>query len=90
MKTLALSLALLLVAATAHAQLVAPNQVGVRMGHMHLAVRDVDAQKAFSIGTMGGTLVKNGPLELIQFPGTFIMLRKADAPEPPAPEGLAP
>jgi len=28
---------------------------------MHLAVRDVDAQKAFWIGAMGGTLVKNGP-----------------------------
>lgn len=84
MKTLSISLALLLVAATARAQLVAPNQVGVRMGHMHLAVRDVDAQKAFWIGAMGGTLVKNGPLELIQFPGTFIMLRKADAPAPSA------
>ena len=28
---------------SAHAQLVEPNQVGVRMGHVHLAVKDVDA-----------------------------------------------
>jgi len=84
MKLPAISLAFLVVAAQANGQLVAPNQVGVRMGHMHLAVRDVDAQKAFWIGTMGGTLVKNGPLELIQFTGVFIMLRKADAPEAPA------
>jgi catechol 2,3-dioxygenase-like lactoylglutathione lyase family enzyme len=33
---------------------------------------------------MGGTLVKNGPLELIQFPGVFIMLRKAEPSGPPA------
>jgi catechol 2,3-dioxygenase-like lactoylglutathione lyase family enzyme len=69
---------------TALAQLVAPNQLGVRMGHIHLAVKDVDAQKAFWITTMGGTLVMNGRLELIQFPGVFIMLRKADAPTAPA------
>lgn len=66
------------------AQLVEPNQVGVRMGHIHLAVKDVDAQKAFWISVMGGTLVKNGPLELIQFPGVFIMLRKAESSAPPA------
>jgi catechol 2,3-dioxygenase-like lactoylglutathione lyase family enzyme len=68
----------------AEAQLVEPNQVGVRMGHVHLAVRDVDAQKQFWISVMGGTLVKNGPLELIQFPGVFIMLRQAEPSGPPA------
>src|SRR5262245_19175748 len=67
------------------AQLVEPNQVGVRMGHVHLAVTDVDAQKHFWIDIMGGTLVKNGPLELIQFPGVLVMLRKTEAAvEPPA------
>src|SRR5256885_15553796 len=65
------------------AQLVEPNQVGVTMGHIHLAVKDVDAQKQFWISVMGGTLVKNGPLELIQFPGVFVMLRKADPSGPP-------
>ena len=68
----------------AFAQLVEPNQVGVRMGHVHLAVKDVDVQKQFWISVMGGTLVKNGPLELIQFPGVFIMLRKAEPSGPPA------
>jgi catechol 2,3-dioxygenase-like lactoylglutathione lyase family enzyme len=66
------------------AQLAEPNQVGVTMGHVHLAVKDVDAQKHFWISVMGGTLVKNGPLELIQFPGVFIMLRKAEPSGPPA------
>lgn len=73
-----------LCAAPARAQLVEPNQIGVRMGHVHLAVKDVDAQKQFWLSVMGGTLVRNGPLELIQFPGVFIMLRQAESPEPPA------
>jgi len=73
-----------LLAAPASAQLVAPNEAGVTMGHVHLAVTDVDAQKQFWISMMGGTLVKNGPLELIQFPGVFIMLRKAEPSAPPA------
>jgi len=67
----------------AFAQLVEPNQVGVRMGHIHLAVKDVEVQKQFWISVMGGTLVKNGPLELIQFPGAFIMLQKAEPSGPP-------
>jgi catechol 2,3-dioxygenase-like lactoylglutathione lyase family enzyme len=66
------------------AQLVEPNQIGVRMGHVHLAVKDVAAQKHFWVSVMDGTLVKNGPLELIQFPGVFILLSKADAAAPPA------
>ena len=68
----------------AFAQLVGPNQIGIAMGHVHLAVADVEAQKQFWISVMGGTLVKNGPLELIQFPGVFIMLRKAEPSPPPA------
>src|SRR5262245_32351088 len=84
MKKLAsLAIALLWVA-PAFAQLVDPNQVGVRMGHVHLVVQDVDAHKKFWISIMGGTLVKNGPLELIQFPGVFVMLRKGEPSAPPA------
>ena len=80
---IALAIALLW-AAPARAQLVEPNQIGVRMGHVHLAVKDVEAQKQFWISIMGGTLVKNGPLELIQFPGVFIMLRQAEPSATPA------
>src|SRR5215218_7655856 len=84
-KHLAILTAAVLFASPAFAQLVEPNQIGVRMGHVHLAVADVEAQKQFWIGIMGGTLVKNGPLELIQFPGVYVMLRKVDtAVEPNA------
>src|SRR2546427_12581464 len=84
MKQLAFTTIVLLWITPAFAQLVEPNQIGVRMGHVHLTVTDVEAQKQFWISVMGGTLVKNGPLELIQFPGVFIMLRQAEASTPPA------
>ena len=82
MKHLTILAVALLSATPSSAQLVERNQLGVTMGHMHLAVKDVDVQKQFWTSVMGGTIVKNGPLELIQFPGTFVMLRKADAALP--------
>jgi catechol 2,3-dioxygenase-like lactoylglutathione lyase family enzyme len=60
-----------------HAQLAAPGESGVVQGHIHLAVRDVDVQQKFWT-MLGGTPVQNGTLQLIQFPGTFIMLRKGE------------
>jgi catechol 2,3-dioxygenase-like lactoylglutathione lyase family enzyme len=74
----------LLCVAPAAAQLVESNQIGVTMGHIHLSVTDVEAHKQFWISQVGGTLVKNGPLELIQFPGVYIMLRNAKPSGPPA------
>jgi catechol 2,3-dioxygenase-like lactoylglutathione lyase family enzyme len=59
-----------------HAQLAAPGASGVAMGHLHLGVKDLDAQKKFW-AALGGTRVQNGALALIQLPGTFIMLRQA-------------
>jgi catechol 2,3-dioxygenase-like lactoylglutathione lyase family enzyme len=84
MKRLILLAIATLWAVPATAQLVEPNQIGVTMGHIHLAVKDVDAQKQFWVSLMGGTLVKNGPLELIQFPGVYILLRQAEVSGPPA------
>jgi catechol 2,3-dioxygenase-like lactoylglutathione lyase family enzyme len=66
------------------AQLAPPNEAGVTMGHVHLFVKDVEAQKHFWTVEMGGTVVQNGALMLIQFPGTYIMLRQADPTGPPA------
>jgi catechol-2,3-dioxygenase len=64
-------------AGAAMAQLAAPNDTGVAMGHLHLVVKDLDAQKKFW-AMMGGVPVQNGQLSLIQFPGTFVMLRQGD------------
>jgi hypothetical protein len=66
------------------AQLAPPNDLGVRLGHIHLTVKDVEAQKQFWTSAMGGTLVTNGPLSMIEFPGIYIMLRQGEPNGPPA------
>jgi len=66
------------------AQLAEPNSMGVAMGHIHLAVQDVEAQRHLWIDVMGGTAISNGSIELIRFPGVFVMLRQATATGPPA------
>src|SRR4030081_1107932 len=68
----------------ARAQLAPPNDFGVRLGHIHLAVKDVEAQKQFWTTVMGGPPVETGSLSMVQFPGVFIMLRQAEPAGPPA------
>jgi hypothetical protein len=58
-------------------QLAAPNAAGVRLGHLHLYVSDVPAQQKFW-AMMGGVPVANQRLEMIQFPGVFILVRKGE------------
>lgn len=74
----------MLCASEARAQLARPNDTGVALGHIHLAVEDVDAHEQFWTTMLGGSAVTNGPLKLIQFPGVFIMLRQAEGAAPPA------
>jgi catechol 2,3-dioxygenase-like lactoylglutathione lyase family enzyme len=66
------------------AQLAPPNDAGVTLGHIHLVVKDVDVQKHFWTAMMGGTQVMNDRLEMIQFPGVYILLRKGEPMAPPA------
>ena len=81
----AIFLSVILNCISAFAQLAEPaNDLGVRLGHIHLVVKNVEAQTKFWTEMMGGTVVKNGPLTLIQFPGVFIMLRQGDPKAPPA------
>jgi catechol 2,3-dioxygenase-like lactoylglutathione lyase family enzyme len=58
-------------------QLAAPNAAGVTLGHIHLLVSDVPAQQKFW-ATLGGVPVANQRLEMIQFPGVFILVRRAE------------
>lgn len=60
--------------AAPHAQLAVPGPSGVVMGHLHLATTDVEASRRFW-AALGGVGVQNGQLQLIQLPGTFVMLR---------------
>lgn len=66
----------ILAAGSALAQLPAPNEVGVSMGHLHLLVTDVEAQKQFWTETMGGQAVKLGQMDVVRFPGVIVMFRK--------------
>ena len=59
------------------AQLEVAGASGVVMGHVHLAARDVEAQRNFFL-KMGGKAVQNGVIQLIQFPGVFVMVRQAE------------
>jgi catechol 2,3-dioxygenase-like lactoylglutathione lyase family enzyme len=59
------------------AQLAAPGNGGVAMGHLHFVVKDIEAHRKFW-AALSGTPVQNGALQLIQFPGVFVMLRQAE------------
>jgi catechol 2,3-dioxygenase-like lactoylglutathione lyase family enzyme len=66
------------------AELAPPNDAGATLGQIHLVVKDVEAQKAFWIDMIGGKLVKNGSLEMIEFPGVYITISKGDPTGPAA------
>jgi len=79
MKAMIASVFLLAVVFTMSAagQLAGPNAAGVSLGHIHLYVSDVSAQQKFW-AAMGGLPVANQRLEMIQFPGVFILLRRGE------------
>ena len=74
-----LAAALMMAANVSRAQLAAPNEAGVSMGHVHLLVRDVDASKKFWTD-LGGTVCGKARARTtwIKFPGGVIGLRKGD------------
>lgn len=72
-----LGLALLVPARPSFAQVVAGNEAGVSMGHVHFLVADVEPWKKFWTA-MGGTPAKLGPNDVFKFPGVLILVRKAD------------
>src|SRR3984893_12416668 len=57
------------------AQLAAANDAGVSMGHLHLAVSDLEASKMFWLD-LGAAPVKSGPVEGVKFPGALILLSR--------------
>jgi catechol 2,3-dioxygenase-like lactoylglutathione lyase family enzyme len=69
----ALLLASALTAGTAAGQPAPFNEVGLTMGHWHLASKDVEANKKLFLA-MGGKLFMPGGNPLIMFPGVYINL----------------
>ncbi len=77
-----LAATLLLPVTALQAQLAPPNEMGVSMGHLHLNVHDMQANKSLFV-TMGGTaLPMFGAFEAIKFPGVIVLLRQQDPTGP--------
>ena len=74
-------------AASLSAQLPAPNDSGVSMGHIHLMVADPEAQKKLWVGLLGAEVTHTGSLELLKLPGIFIVAGKARTPPTEWSEG---
>ena len=68
---------LLSLAAPSSAQLAAPNQTGVAMGHLHYRVRDVDANVKFWTA-LGGAPVRIGSIQAVRFTHVFVFLAQGD------------
>ena len=60
----------------AKTQLLAPNEAGLTMGHVHLNVRDVEAQKKFWVEQFGATVVKRDRMTGVKLPGMLILFRQ--------------
>ena len=69
----------LLTPSAARADLAPFNGVGITFAHVHLFVKDVEVHKTFWTDVMGGTLVTNGPLQMIEFPGAYVVLTQSDS-----------
>jgi hypothetical protein len=70
-----LCIAVFLPATVSWAQLNAPNEAGVALGHIHMVVKDVEAEKKVWIA-MGGQALKVDDLVAIKFPGVLVLVEK--------------
>jgi catechol 2,3-dioxygenase-like lactoylglutathione lyase family enzyme len=69
---------LLLPGSALRAQLASPNEMGVRMGHLHLNVRDMQANENL-FETLGGIAApKLGDNVVIKFPVVLVLLRQME------------
>jgi catechol 2,3-dioxygenase-like lactoylglutathione lyase family enzyme len=72
---------LLCASATAGAQVLPFNEAGVTMGHHHIMVPDVDAQRRIWVDVLGGEPSGNPPLLFVKFPGVFLILSSGNGIE---------
>jgi len=54
----------------------APNAAGVTLGHIHLIVKDVDAQTRFLVDMMAGTVVEERQADRDPSSGVYVLLAK--------------
>lgn len=75
MKRLLLTVFLMGAASPAFAQLVSNPAAPVRVGHYHLNVTSIEQQKKFWVGTLGGTAITFGGMDVVKFPDALIFLK---------------
>jgi catechol 2,3-dioxygenase-like lactoylglutathione lyase family enzyme len=78
LKITLLVLASALLSPCAYAQLAAPNDAGVSMGHLHLNSKDPELQKKFWIDFIGAQPAKLGPVDVYTLPGVIVFVNKAE------------
>jgi catechol 2,3-dioxygenase-like lactoylglutathione lyase family enzyme len=61
-----------------HAQLLPPDANGLTLGHVHLNVTDIDAQKKFYTTFFDARPLANNKLEGVKVPGMLILFTKKD------------
>jgi catechol 2,3-dioxygenase-like lactoylglutathione lyase family enzyme len=66
-------------AAPVFAQLPAPNEAGVAIGHVQLVVRDPSAQIRAWTDVFGAQPEKAGPIQLLKLPGIFIIVNQGES-----------
>jgi catechol 2,3-dioxygenase-like lactoylglutathione lyase family enzyme len=81
MKSTTIAAAFFFLSSALHAQLAAPNNLGVAMGHLHVNTADVAVQKKFWIEALGAKPVKLGTIEGVSIPGAIVLFT------PKAPTG---
>ena len=69
---------LLFTEVTVFAQLSAPNDSGLSIGHIHLFSKDPEAQKKIWVEALGAQVTKTGTLEMLRLPGVFIIINKGE------------
>ena len=60
------------------AQLAPPNDAGIRIGHVHLNVRNVAAHRKFWVEQIGAKAVRIGAVEGVEIPGLLILFRQQE------------
>jgi catechol 2,3-dioxygenase-like lactoylglutathione lyase family enzyme len=82
MKRFLLAALTLTVAAPASAQLAPHNAAGITYGHVHINVKDIEAQKKFWVDQFGATIVTKGPLTVAKMPSLLVALQQREPSGP--------
>ena len=78
MRLLLIAALVFLFASPAYAQLATPNEAGLRYGHVHLNVSDIEVHKKLWVEHFGGVVVQKGSLTAVRLSGMLVALTERD------------